>query len=227
MTDWSSMAKAAGRDWYLAQSLIALGNEVNAKWPNRDTRSDGAIGDASHQARVSDHNPDRSQKAVAIGSVGVVRAIDVDNGGIDVQELLDAVIGDERVWYVIWDRHIYSRTYSWDKQVYDGADDHTGHLHISLMHTKAAETNTSPWFAPPTPPKEGLSVADVDRILAYQKACTIQIQANNKQLIANATAAILKAVNATDADVDALNAELDLRDAGMLAAIHAIPDDPA
>jgi hypothetical protein len=77
------------------------------------------------------------------------------------------------------------------------------------------------------PPQEGLTVADVDKILAYQKACTIQIQANFKQLLTNSTAAILKAVNATDADVDALNAELDLRDAQMLKAIDDIPGGPA
>lgn len=139
MTDWSAMAKKPGRDWYLAASLIALGNEVNARWPNRDTGSDGAKGDAAHAARTSDHNPDYS-------AGGVVRAIDVDNGGIDVQAVLDATIGDQRAWYVIWDRHIYSRTYNWAKRPYDGPDPHTGHLHISINHTRAAETDVSPWF---------------------------------------------------------------------------------
>jgi hypothetical protein len=140
MTNWSSMAKASGREWYLAASLIALGNEVNARWPNRDTASDGALGDASHQARVSDHNPDYS-------AGGVVRAIDIDSDGIDVQQVLDAIIGDPRAWYVIWDRHIYSRTYGWAKRPYDGTDPHTGHLHVSINHTTSAETNTSRWLA--------------------------------------------------------------------------------
>lgn len=151
MTDWSAMAKKPGRDWYLAASLIALGNEVNARWPNRDTASDGAKGDAAHAARTSDHNPDYS-------AGGVVRAIDVDNGGIDVQALLDATIGDQRVWYVIWDRHIYSRTHSWAKQAYAGPDPHTGHVHISINHTKAAETDTSPWFTRTTPGKDELDM---------------------------------------------------------------------
>jgi hypothetical protein len=133
------MAPGNGRAWYLAPSLIALGNEINARWPRRDDDSDGAIGDASHQARKSDHNPDYS-------AGGVVRAIDIDNDGINVQELLDATIGDQRVWYVIWDHHIYSRTYGWKKQAYDGTDPHTGHVHISINHTKAAESDTSPWF---------------------------------------------------------------------------------
>lgn len=138
MTNWNAMSKGRN-DWYLAPSLIALGNEINARWPKRDTASDGAIGDASHQARVSDHNPDWS-------AGGVVRAIDVDNNGIDVQDLLDATIGDQRVWYVIWNRRIYSRTYGWKANPYDGTDPHTGHVHISINHTKAAETDTSAWF---------------------------------------------------------------------------------
>lgn len=156
MTNWNAMAKGRN-DWYLAASLIALGNEINQRWPKRDTASDGAIGDASHQARKSDHNPDWS-------AGGVVRAIDVDNNGIDVQQLLDATIGDQRVWYVIWDRHIYSRTYGWAKRAYDGADPHTGHIHISINHTKAAETDTSPWF---TGQEDDMSAADVKAINAY------------------------------------------------------------
>lgn len=190
MTNWSSMAKGSGRDWYLAASLIALGNEVNAKWPNRDTASDGAIGDASHQARKSDHNPDYS-------AGGVVRAIDVDNGGINVQSLLDATIGDDRVWYVIWDRHIYSRTYGWKKRPYDGSDPHTGHVHISLNHTKAAESATPRWFGGTTttpPSQEDELMGAREDILAYQKACTIQIQDNTRQNLNNAVNTILDGV---------------------------------
>lgn len=139
MTNWSAMAKGEN-EWYLAPSLIALGNEINAHWPRRDTASDGAIGDASHQARVSDHNPDWDDH-------GVVRAIDIDNGGIDVNAVLKALIGDQRVWYVIWNRKIYSRTYGWKAQDYDGTDPHTGHIHVSIQHTSAAENDTSKWLA--------------------------------------------------------------------------------
>lgn len=138
-------------DWYLAPSLVALRIEINRLWPNRDRTSDGSIGDASHAARKSDHNPDWD-------AGGVVRAIDVDKDGIDVQALLDATIGDQRVWYVIWDRHIYSRTYNWAKRPYDGENPHTKHVHISINHTKAAETDTSLWFTRATPGKDELDM---------------------------------------------------------------------
>lgn len=145
LTNWNAMKKGSGRDWYLASSLIALGNELNAHWPRRDCSSDGAIGDESHQARKSDHNPDWD-------AGGVVRAIDIDNNGIDVNAVLKALIGDQRVWYVIWNGYIYSRTYSWAKRKYTGSDPHTGHIHVSIQHTKAAETDTSKWLSANTPP---------------------------------------------------------------------------
>lgn len=140
MTDWSAMAKGNGRDWYLAASLIALGNEVNRAWPRRVTASDGAIGDASHQARKSDHNPDWD-------AGGVVRAIDIDVHGIDAPAVVKALIGDPRVWYVIYDHYIYSVTYNWARRPYDGSDPHTGHIHVSIRHTSAAESNTSLWLS--------------------------------------------------------------------------------
>jgi len=139
MTNWSAMAKGRN-DWYLAASLIALGNEVNRAWPRRTTASDGAIGDTSHQARKSDHNPDWD-------AGGVVRAIDIDVRGIDAPAVVRALIGDPRVWYVIYDRYIYSVTYNWAKRPYDGDDPHTGHIHVSIRHTSAAESNTSLWLS--------------------------------------------------------------------------------
>lgn len=141
LTNWSSMAKGnKDHDWYLAASLIALGNEINRAWPRRSTASDGAIGDASHQARKSDHNPDWD-------AGGVVRAIDIDVHGIDAPAVVKALIGDPRVWYVIYDHYIYSVTYNWAKRPYDGADPHTGHIHVSIRHTTAAETNTGLWLS--------------------------------------------------------------------------------
>jgi hypothetical protein len=43
--------------------------QVDDSYPDRDKSSDGWIGDTSHKARRSDHNPDAK---------GIVRAIDID-----------------------------------------------------------------------------------------------------------------------------------------------------
>lgn len=125
--------------YYLAPSLAALRSEVDERWPERDRASDGWIGDPGHAARVSDHNPDWS-------AGGVVRALDVDADGINVRRLLTEVIGDPRVWYVIHNRRIYSRTYDWRALAYLGSNPHTMHVHISLRHSRDAERDTRVWL---------------------------------------------------------------------------------
>ena len=113
----------------LAPSLAQLRAQVNALWPNRDKGSDGWIGDASHNARKSDHNPDYS-------AGGIVRALDIDKDGIDVEVLLAAVVGEPRVAYVIWNRRIWSQATGWTP--YRGPNGHTAHIHVSIRHTAAA-----------------------------------------------------------------------------------------
>lgn len=124
-------------DYYLAPSLSTLRNEINKAHPKRDTTSDGWIGDASHQARVSDHNPDWS-------SDGVVRALDVDVDGINVYELIEIFKKDSRVEYFIYNHYIYLRSTGFKRQRYTGTNPHVGHIHVSLRHTAAAE-NARPW----------------------------------------------------------------------------------
>ena len=114
--------------YYLAPSLVDLRSECNTRWPDRDKGSDGWIGDPSHQARVSDHNPDYS-------AGGIVRAIDVDKDGISVEDFLNAVIYDNRTSYCIYNGRIWGGT-RWRK--YEGSNPHTKHVHVSIKHTTAA-----------------------------------------------------------------------------------------
>lgn len=121
---------------HLAPSLVTLRSEVNAAWPRRDRGSDGWIGDIAHGARASDHNPDYS-------AGGVVRAIDIDKDGIDVDRLLRAVINDARTAYIIWNRRIWTRGAGW--AAYKGANGHTAHVHVSIRHGRGAETSSERW----------------------------------------------------------------------------------
>jgi hypothetical protein len=150
-----------GTGWHLAASLVALINECDARWPARSKDSDGSIGDASHAARASEHNPDYS-------AGGVVRAVDVTAAGIDVAELLDALIGDPRVWYVIWNRRIASVTHEWKWTGYRGINPHTHHIHVSIRKTRPAETSTAHWFksSAATEVPEVITDADADKIAA-------------------------------------------------------------
>lgn len=138
--------------FYLAKSLDKLRDEINELFPNRDKTSDGWIGDTSHSARKSDHNPDWS-------AGGIVRAldVDVDDGapGRDLRKMLiKAVSKDARAWYVISNGVIYSRTFGWQPRRYTGSNPHFTHVHISLRHG-FKENSRSAWLdgsRPPAPP---------------------------------------------------------------------------
>lgn len=121
--------------YYLAPSLVQLRSEINSLWPNRDKTSDGWIGDDAHNARKSDHNPDYANN-------GVVRAIDVDVDGIDLQKLINCIKKDSRTNYFISNRKIYGAE-KFEARNYKGANAHNLHIHISIKHSKAAESGHS------------------------------------------------------------------------------------
>lgn len=123
--------------YFLAASLVSLRNEINAAHPRRDKASDGWVGDTAHAARKSDHNPD-----YAAG--GIVRAIDVDKDGIDVNRLLSVCFRSGKVEYVIWNYGIYTRQNGFRRAAYNGSNPHDKHVHISIMHTAGAAA-AGPW----------------------------------------------------------------------------------
>jgi hypothetical protein len=132
----------------LVAAGVTLRNQTNKKWPNRDRRSDGWIGDRAHQARVSDHNPDKN---------GWVHAIDIDHdflgprggrAGTQEAELFANQLirlareGKDggRLKYVIYNNRIASGTHrnqfwTWRK----GNWGHTQHIHVSF--TSKAQLN--------------------------------------------------------------------------------------
>lgn len=122
--------------WYLAPSLDNLRSEINARWPNRDKRSDGTIGDTAHQARKSDHNPNVRDS---------VNAFDWDKDGVNPKEIIRACIKHPSTNYVIFDRVIWSRRYNFRARRYTGSNPHTGHGHTSALQTREAEQNRQPW----------------------------------------------------------------------------------
>ena len=117
----------------LSNAAEQLRSEINTKYPNRDKRSDGWIGDTAHNARKSDHNPDKQ---------GWVRAIDIDSdlvkGSSKESWLLAeqiktiALKGDKRISYVIHQHRIASARQNWAWRVYKGANPHVSHIHISF-----------------------------------------------------------------------------------------------
>jgi len=130
--------------------------QVDARFPNRDRRSDGWIGDSAHSARKSDHNPD---------SKGRVHAIDIDENfgsgqarnGAQAQQMCKELLayqrsglpGSNRIKNAVYENRVASGTYKsklkfwrWRKGNYG----HEGHVHLSF--TTAAETNGAPFPLP-------------------------------------------------------------------------------
>lgn len=123
--------------WHLAPSLVQFRAEVDKKWPKRSKKSDGTVGDTSHSARKSDHNPNGR---------GSVNAIDITYPGVDPDIIIAAVKKHPSAAYVIFNRHIYSATNKWVKEPYTGASPHTEHLHISIKQSVKAEQSDVKWF---------------------------------------------------------------------------------
>jgi len=125
--------------WRVAKSLNKLLDQLNAMAPNRDKRSDGSIGDTSHQNRNSDHNPWYGP--------GIVTARDFTHdpeGGLDCHWLAGqlARLRDWRIKYIIWDRRIWNPAQGW--KPYHGVNPHTSHLHLSVVASPACD-DTSAW----------------------------------------------------------------------------------
>lgn len=151
-------------EYFLCPAGVQLRDEVNKMFPRRDKRSDGWIGDPSHQARKSEHNPCWSCSGRARGVVLAID-IDVDDGdpGRDLRRmLLNELIGDPRVWYVISNGVIYSRTNGWASKRYTGSNQHFGHLHVSFRIENAWDTR--PFFGPSKPVRTKPYLLDVSKV---------------------------------------------------------------
>lgn len=147
--------------WRLAESLNELRAEVNACWPDRDHGLDGTIGDASHAAGASDHNPDAD---------GVVRAIDIDKDGIPARAVAEhlrllGAAGDPRLegGFIVFNGRIASGKSGWKWRRYTGKNPHTGHIHVSVSKTQSAYDKRGSWEVrkirrPSTPAKVGVAL---------------------------------------------------------------------
>jgi murein L,D-transpeptidase YcbB/YkuD len=126
----------------LAPSLVRARAVIDARWPGRDRTSDGWIGDAAHQGRTSDHNPNVR---------GVVDAIDVDTVAVPgtvqvhVPSVLAGMMVHPATHYVINRRRIFRSEDQFRPRLYDGINPHTGHAHLSIRQTVGAENDPTPW----------------------------------------------------------------------------------
>jgi hypothetical protein len=144
--------------WRPVAGITTLRNQVNKRWPKRDRRSDGIIGDKAHQSRASDHNPD---------SRGYVHALDIDKD-LDpkdpkaAQRLADQLVayaasgipGSGRIKYVVWADRIASGSYANSRWVWRGSGyGHYDHIHVSFTTKGEANGQAFPLPILDTPKK--------------------------------------------------------------------------
>ncbi len=126
----------------LAPALVRCRSELNIAYPGRDRRTDGWIGDTSHQESGrpenggSDHNPNYRE---------IVDALDIDVDGIPCPKIVALLCAHPSTNYVIWNRRIYSSAYGFASRAYTGSNPHTDHIHLSIKQKVAAENNTTTW----------------------------------------------------------------------------------
>lgn len=127
--------------WRPAKSITTLLRQVNEANPQRDKTSDGIVGDLSHKARKSDHNPN---------GLGVVTAIDIDEDlspGQDATTLVNALQAsrDPRIKYIIYEGRITVKgdVTRWKK--YSGTNPHNHHFHLSVSSDRSRYDDASEW----------------------------------------------------------------------------------
>jgi hypothetical protein len=128
---------------------VTLRNQVNKRWPKRDKRSDGWIGDKAHAGRQSDHNPDAR---------GLVHALDID-ADLDpkdpgaAQRLANQIVayaasgipGANRIKYVVFNDQIASGTYANSMWKWRGSGyGHMRHIHVSFSTKGENNAQTYP-----------------------------------------------------------------------------------
>lgn len=144
----------------LVPCLVKLRSEFDEVAPGRDTASDGWIGDAAHQERSSNHNPDDTAGSATpqtdSDSKRDVRALDVDASGSWPSPMtFDLAVNeirkrhkdgrDNRLVEIIWNRHIATPGTDWNWIPYNGSNAHTQHGHFGASSSSSKESDTSPW----------------------------------------------------------------------------------
>jgi hypothetical protein len=131
--------------------LDVLLAQIDAIAPGRSKASDGSIGDAAHQARTSDHNPESPPPPGNPDDQVDARDFTHDPAhGADMGQISERIrlSRDRRVRYVIFSGRIfygYNRpdlpAFTWTE--YHGTDDHSGNMHVSVNDIHHDETQ--PW----------------------------------------------------------------------------------
>ncbi len=139
------MAWSKGQPWRVVRSLERLNAQIRAAYPRAvppatPASSWGSIADSAHSS-TSDHYPHYYS---VLGSTAVVCARDFPHApalGLDAHALADRLrqSRDSRIGYLISNGRITGPGHGWRWDLYSGSDPHDTHIHVSSVHTAAAD----------------------------------------------------------------------------------------
>lgn len=159
--------------WFVVPNLDEAVDQLNKRFPKRDKRSDGSIGDQSHSTNTSSHNPDKTGRPEWRDgdSKNEVRARDIDKDLKDPDYSMENVVqlwvkaarasdpakktGLWWVRYIIFNGRIWHRKDGFKTRQYTGKNKHTEHAHVTSDFTKSAdEARGTDWRLGQLKPKD-------------------------------------------------------------------------
>lgn len=178
--------------WTVVPNLQELGDQMNARFPKRDKASDGTIGNTSHAARPSSHNPDKtgSPEFRDGDSRDEVRARDIDKDlkdahGVTMEQVVQHWIKNARAgklpWlrYVIFNKRVWHKRDNFKTRKYVGANTHEKHVHVNSDFTDSADKATkTDWLLkdfgipkpkPPVEPAKPRDPAEPEQVKKLQR----------------------------------------------------------
>lgn len=141
----------------LVACLDELWDELDEIAPDRDTSSDGWIGDAAHQERTSSHNDDEAGKVPIYDadSKHEVHALDADKdlrrSDVTMEDVVQHILArcrsgqERRLRYIIYNRRIWEASNNWRQRSYTGSNPHDQHAHFDASYETALEADRSSW----------------------------------------------------------------------------------
>lgn len=140
--------------WEVVPVLEDLRLQLNAIAPNRDKSSDGGVGDTSHAAGRSSHNPDRTgNPEYDDGDLDdEIRARDFDVDlrvpGLTARMVVNHLVKgarEGRFWwlrYIIYDGVIWTAGNGWESRTYTGSNPHDKHFHVNSQFNQRSDNYT-------------------------------------------------------------------------------------
>ncbi|GAA2696574.1 hypothetical protein [Actinoplanes palleronii] len=231
---------------FLVPCLVTLRAEFNAAAPRRDKGADGWIGDTSHAASISDHNPDEGGRTpyTDADNVDEIHAVDIDSTGpwpdgkggqpgAWFDRKVNAIVDRERIEWasptlvgrlqnVIWRGRICSRSDGWVWRDYSGPSQHFDHAHFSARYLTSTEADTRPWGVQEDE-MNAAQEAKLDRALTLLGQVPAAVW-DHEELDANPNAKP-GAMRRVGGDMRSIEYRAGLRQAQLLAAITGVDVD--